>query len=648
MNKGVYYDEEVIQALYDVQNPTCIALITGGGKTQSIIEFIKRNQDKRHLIIVGSKEEQSKLKSELAGIFDFWNSDRGENLNKILESEICCISITKEMFKILLTQDDAHKLSDFEYIYYDEFASLNPCLVNDLTSDLSEIQTYTSKIFSKVDINIMNNIESLYKDIKERIIELVFCDEKPLFNRVLKLDCDENYINKAKSILSVIKISKEIGKKSKMNIKINNSILFMLHSIINNKLYTTSYQFNEKVIHHLLGVNDKIKDFIQNTNSKFIVMDATADIVKDVYSYLGIEVVDDFQKNIDKTYEHVNMNFYEFKDAETKMVRGGDSDTLDKMSQIIKDRSIISFVPKKIKDVFKENYGYEIEKVFHFFSGDDIGSNDFKNEKELNIYALQTYPKTMRILYNHIIKGISLEKANFSRNDFAEFELLSSHLVQTINRSKSRIYDCEEEININLIAVPKYVVLKASSFMKGSNLVYKTNLDAPSYNLKDRVLSCLNDHIKSYEYKEVIELDTFLIERRFFKTITTMMKFINENIKDLNKMSIKLGFELKIKESTRPYLQKFDIDYILTDSEFLAFDTTRNKFLSNFVNFKNSDMEDIKISNFKTKYNIKNTYFTNNYTKFEDIIREYGVFRVGNSFISMKEYKKTDKEENIN
>jgi hypothetical protein len=36
-----FYDEEVIKVLEDIKNPTCISLITGGGKSQSIIEFIK-------------------------------------------------------------------------------------------------------------------------------------------------------------------------------------------------------------------------------------------------------------------------------------------------------------------------------------------------------------------------------------------------------------------------------------------------------------------------------------------------------------------------------------------------------------------------------------------------------------------------------
>lgn len=624
-----YYDEEVIDFLNTVNKPTCIALITGGGKSQSIIEFIKRNTNKKFLIIVSTKKEQEIFYDYLGDIFGFWNSDSKNSLNV---NDNTAYSITKQKFINLILKEEFNFFKDFDYIFYDEFSTLNPCLTNDLIKDLSTIQEYSKKIFNKYDVKIYTMLEDLYSDIRKRTIDLVyFDDDTKLYNRVFKLECDNEYIRKAKLILNSIKDSEE--EEEKTNIKINSSILLILNSIINNKLFISAYNNGTNMVYNILGVNDMIKDFINNYNGKFIVMDATADIVRDVYKYLGIEIYDNFTKNKNKTYENVNFNIYEFKDVEAKLIRSGDENSLDIISQAIKDRKIISFIPLKVKEAFKNNYGYEIEKIYHFFSGDDVGSNQFCDKTELNIIALQTYPRANRILYNHIIKGENLESANSSRNDFAEFELLSSHLVQNINRSKSRIYDCKDEININLICIPRYIALKASTFMKGSNVRYNTDVEFNSYsNIKSRIYSCLEDYIKSYDYKEVVDLDTFLIERKFFNTIADMMNFVNNNLIDLNKLSLKLGFSFKVKDETRPYILKINNEDVY-DEDLIKLDTTRNKFLTKFVELKKTQLDEIKIKDFKIQNKIKDSFFSVNFSKYESLLNRYGIYRVGYSLI---------------
>ena len=179
-------------------------------------------------------------------------------------------------------------------------------------------------------------------------------------------------------------------------------------------------------------------------------------------------------------------------------------------------------------------YGYDFEKVYYFFSGFDIGSNKFVNETELNIIALQTYPKAQRVLYNHIIRGIDLEIANFSRDDKAEQELLSSLLVQNINRSKSRVYDSTDKITINLICVSETIAQKAKEFMKGSKMTYATKIYHKEFNNNDRIFNCLDEYLKSYlEEKIVIELDNFLINRGFYDNLTEMLYFIDKNKKEI-------------------------------------------------------------------------------------------------------------------
>ena len=627
-----YYDEEVLNVLEKVENPTCIALITGGGKSQSIMEFIRRNKNIKSLIIFSTKREQAIFKEELNDDFDFWNGDKGCKLSIDDVKNFNSFSITKQKFINMVLQNKTDFFSEFDYIFYDEFSTLNPCLTNDLIKDLSEIQRYTQKIYNKEDIKLYKSLEVIYSDIKNRMLDLVYIDdETKLFNRVFKLECDKSYIKEAEKIMENAGL---LDDDKKTNIRISSSILLMLNSIIHNRLYASAYENDRnEIIYSILGVNDMIKTFISNYKGKFIVMDATADIVRDVYDYLNIEVYDDFTKNKNKTYEHVNFNIYEFKDVEPKLIRRGDENSLDKISQAIKDRKIVTFIPKKVKNSFKNNYGYEIEKIFHFFSGDDIGSNDFRDNTELNIIALQTYPRSNRVLYNHIIKGENLESANTSRNDFAEFELLSSHLVQNINRSKSRIYDCNDEININLICVPRHIALKASTFMKGSKVKYNTDIEFNKYsNITSRVLSCIEDHIKSYIYKEVIELDTFLIERKFFNTIDSMMNFINSNLLEINKLTLKLGFEFKIKEEIRPYIIKTKREDI-NDEKLKSYDNTRNKFLNGFIEIKREGLSDIKIKDFKKRFKIKDATYSITFKKYEEILKDYGVYKIGASLI---------------
>lgn len=255
-----------------------------------------------------------------------------------------------------------------------------------------------------------------------------------------------------------------------------------------------------------------------------------------------------------------------------------------------------------------------------------------KLETELNVIALQTFPKMLRVLYAHIIKKEPLRIANKSRNDHMEFDILSALLVQNINRSKSRMYDYNGRIDINLIAVPKEIVMRASAFMKGSVINEITIDNTVKYNIKSRIINCLIDHIKSYHYKTCIELDNFMVDRGFFPNVKELNLFIEDNLKEINKETLKAGFELNINEDKRPYLLEIPKNFI-SDEELISKDTTRTKFLSNFVAFKGENIKEIKISDFKNKYNVKSNAFAVNYKKFEKDLKKYGIYRFNNSII---------------
>lgn len=68
--------------------------------------------------------------------------------------------------------------------------------------------------------------------------------------------------------------------------------------------------------------------------------------------------------------------------------------------------------------------------------------------------------------------------------------------------------------------------------MKGSRVNYKTNLEFGSYNLKSRVLSCLEDYIKSYAYKQVVELDT--LQKEDSSKLMDEMMSLRENFVEIN------------------------------------------------------------------------------------------------------------------
>lgn len=635
----MYYDEEVLDVLEGLENfdKICIALVTGGGKSQSILEFVRRNNDKRHLLIFGTMKEQISFFEELGeDICAYWNGKLEESFSsKFNNFENGAFCITKQKFINLIINCELEILNSFEYIFYDEFGSLNPCIVEDLVTNLSDIQKYSKKVFTTHDRELYDNLDFIYRDINIRAFKSICIDssDNKLFNRVFKLECTEQYKNIAKELLDNMRTPQDEKTSPKTNINIHYSIKLMLHSILNNELYISAYEGTSGIVYNILGVNNLIRDFIEQFMGKLIVMDATAELVRDVYKYLGIEIISDFTKNKNKTYEHVNIKLFDVEDVTPRDIRSGKKEILDKISQVIKSRKVITFVPLKIEETIKRFYGFDFGQVYHFRSGDDVGSNQFKDETELNIVALQTYPKVQRTLYNHIIKGMTLEQANSTRNDLAEFELLSSHLVQNINRSKSRIYSSNDEININLICVNNRIAKEASLFMKGSKYSEETKIYKEGFKDSERALKCLEEYLKSFNSeKDVVELDNFLINRNFYSNLNDMKTYIENNKKDIMYIAFKYGFYLKIEEG-RPYLIKIENKF--TEDEFLKLDTTKDKVFKNLITIKN-EIDEISIKDLKLKLNITTPTFSRMWKKHEKDFEGFGIYRIGNSIIFRK------------
>lgn len=106
----MYYDLEVLSELSGLKNndKVCISLITGGGKSQSIMEFVKQNSLKSHLLIFSTTKEQDTFLDELGeDMCKYWNSELQVSFKQVLDKfENGALCITKQKFINLIVNED--------------------------------------------------------------------------------------------------------------------------------------------------------------------------------------------------------------------------------------------------------------------------------------------------------------------------------------------------------------------------------------------------------------------------------------------------------------------------------------------------------------------------------------------------------------
>ena len=110
-----------------------------------------------------------------------------------------------------------------------------------------------------------------------------------------------------------------------------------------------------------------------------------------------------------------------------------------------------------------------------------------------------------------------------------------------------------------------------------------------------------------------------------------MLKLIDNRMNHINKYLIK-NYNIYLDENYN--IVKCEHVKIKED-ELIGYEDKSKKFLNNFILFKNSEVDEIKISEFKKTYKISDRTFTTSFLKYENILKMYGIYKIGNFIISI-------------
>ena len=419
--KEFYYEQELLDKFEKINSPYVFALDMGLGKTQTLYEYIQRHPDKHILIIVNSIKQLNEIDESLGEIIKVWHSQLdGVDFEDIKHHNV--LAITKTKFFQLLLHEEYDYLNKFEEYYYDEFSGLSPIAASELIEDVANIVNKLRRNAS--------NIQYFFK-LSDLFKEIIYEIDQSKYENVTVYNIKLSGALKGKAS-DLLQEYWELRKNSNIKIPmLDTSVIIALKAMINSEIFMSKFLVGKAQKYAMVIKNDVLKNFIDH--KKFIILDATAELNKHDYKYLGITIDKKFSKNEFK-YEELTINSYSTVDVNKSEVRKGIEATLDKIVQLIpeKYRNIYTFTPLKTIEPLISTFGFEKQKVFYFFSGEDIGSNSLRDVEELNIICLQTYPKILRVVYNHVLFGYSLEKANRNEHDMAEWYMLTRDLVQLI------------------------------------------------------------------------------------------------------------------------------------------------------------------------------------------------------------------------
>jgi hypothetical protein len=445
--KEFYYDQELYEKLQCVTKPTVYALDMGLGKTQSMYKYLWDFHRKKALIIVNSIRQLNELKEWLGDKVSIWHSDLKDINFQQIKNDYP-LGITKIKFFQLLLHDELEYLNQFEEYYYDEFSGLSPIAATELVNDLSAI---IQKIqYSGSNLDFVFDVSDLFKQL---IVELNN-NQKYKENIVYQMKISNAMRGEAADLLDqYIKIRND---PEKTNIILDTSILVLLKALISEEIFISRFVVKKKSKYALVVKTDTLKRFIQQKH--FVVFDATAELNRKDYDYIGIQIDKQFSKN---KFDYANLtivNTYVSNVSEYS-IRNGSKPALDKIVQSVPDteRKYYTFAPKKAMEPLISTFGYDPKKLYYFFSGEDVGSNTFKDDRNLVVIAMQTYPRILRIVYNNVVYGYSLDKANRNEYDLAEWYMITRDLVQLIGRTAVRKH-LEEPVTVYLKQVDRNCV----------------------------------------------------------------------------------------------------------------------------------------------------------------------------------------------
>jgi hypothetical protein len=517
-----FYDEELLEKFETVTTPHVFALDMGLGKTQTLYHYIRKHPDKRILVIVNNTKQLDEMMEKLPSIVQVWHSKMELKFHQVMECGI--LGITKTKFFQLLLNNELEFLEGFNEYYYDEFSGLSPIAATELIGDVNSLAN-TLKRYN-MDINYYYDIskifEGLLKEINKETYKsgIVYNIKLPPVLRDLSSDLLKEYW--------AIRSDPE---KNKLNLE--TSIIVLLKAVESDNIYMSKFFVKFSPKYALVVKTNDIKNFIKH--KKFIVLDATAQLNKYDYEYLDMTLDSNFTRNT-FDYSCLEINCTNIKSVKSHEIRNGNEESIDKLIQDIDEagRQLYTFAPQKAVDPLVNLFGFNKEKLLYFFSGDDVGSNRLKDVTELNIIATQTYPKILRVVYNHVLYNYSLNDANNNDKDLAEWYMVTRDLIQLIGRTAVRKHE-KIKVKIHIKQVDKiYLQLIKESHFKKCKINF-INKNAESRSKLELLLELIKIRLTESNRKYVYIED--IVSEHFTSKIQARNFFNRNNKKIIMKLS---------------------------------------------------------------------------------------------------------------
>lgn len=544
--KTFYYNNELLQKMNSVTKPTVFALDLGLGKTQTLYEYINTVKNKKILVVVNNIAQLQEMNDIFENHISIWHSKVNYNFESIMKGSI--IAITKQKFFQLLLHEKYMFLNSFDEYFYDEFSGLSPIAATEILNDLSSI--YSDLKYrggNEQNIEFLKRISDLFMNLVLEINKSNYED-----NIVYNIPLSNEIKGRADDILSeYLKYIQEPNPKIHM---LNIMLIIMLKAIIHSDIYMSKYRTHKTVKYPLVIKNNLLKDFIQH--KKFIVLDATAQLNKEDYNYLNIQIDYKFSANND-TYDNLTLYSHRIGNIKKQNIRNGSKKALDKIVQYIPHgkKIVHTFSTLDAKEPLINTFGFLEGKLYYFFSGNDIGSNTFRDVTELNIICTQTYPKILRVVYNHIIYGYDLSDANHNDHDKAEWNMITRDLIQLIGRTAIRKHE-HIPVCVNIYQVEDiYFQLMKETHFTDVTIIYEQHENPPNRGVKDQLLTLIEARLENNNNKRDIIYIEDLISSHYTNE-RSRQRFISKNLNDIRQIAKNYNMNcIKVYGKT-PYFTK--------------------------------------------------------------------------------------------
>jgi hypothetical protein len=468
------FNPEILEDLKSNEN-LVICSSLGSGKSTSVKKYIDTNKKQKILLVVNQIKDLKNFKEDLPDNLIYVDKDSRIKLKECVEiihnSGYNCLAITKVRFNYMVTVKT--KLFDkFNKIIIDESGGLNPVTQENFDDSLSNLLETLGKMIKLVDkeayIKGKSLLDFLYK------VNANFFNKKTV-TKLLPISIGDSYRKIAEELSEHLLQMYEEDKIKEHNIY---KVFGLLHNIIENKLFINEYNTPQGKKSSILFINNFLKEFIKEKNIPIKVLDGTAKFLTPLYTWLGIKIKDTYSINETK-YPNMKIHFYKFDDV-TPFEGRTNEEVKDRMIQFIKKEGLSSdfllFTNKTSTETFMKHHS----KVDYVFSGSDVGSNEYMDEKNLIVVFYNTFPQSIRILWNKDIKGLSIEASQSNLElEIAEYELLGSMMCQLVGRTAIRV-DNNAEVNIYMFCVPVTTPLSVKHHFKIERenfLVYNCSLD---------------------------------------------------------------------------------------------------------------------------------------------------------------------------